>query len=523
MKQIILFAFFVVSFSLFAQTSKVYEIKNLEINTEFSDFGTSYYGDRGIIYSSSKKGFGNTSRNWGENNQPFLDLYIGKIDDNHEISNSLIFSGNVNSNRHDAMVAFSPDKKTLYFTRNNIQNNRNLISSNRLVNVGIYISRIQNNGDWSIPVPLPFNNKEYSCGHPSISVDGKKLYFTSDMPGGIGATDIYYVDINSDGSFGDPINLGSKINSTGKEAYPFISNGSTLYFSSDKGVENPQLDIYSINLNELTTATPFKLETPINSQFDDFAFVIHSDNTRGYFSSNRDGGKGDDDIYSFVIIPPKVECNQKLQGKIVDSNDKMSISEATITLHDENGEVLQSIIVKEDATFKFDVDCDKNYQLKATKIGYTDTSTNFKSTSENLKEHSVIINLLKDEFEAVEEKIVIKINTIYFDYNSSKIRKDAEIELNKVVEVMNKYPEIIIECGSHTDSRGTSRNNDILSDKRAKSTINYIISKGISSERISGKGYGESQLLNECANRVKCSEEQHQLNRRTEFVVIKKE
>lgn len=523
MKNIIVFSFVFITISLMAQTKKVYEIKNLEINTEYSDFGTTFYGDNQIIYTSSKKGFGNTSRNWGENNQPFLDLYVGSINNNSEISDSKLFSSKINSKRHDAMAVFSADGKTVYFTRNNILNKKKLISDNRFVNLGIYSSTMLDNGEWSEPISLPFNNKEYSCGHPALSLDGKYLYFSSDMSGGFGDADLYYVSINNDGSFGSPNNLGPRVNSVGKEVTPFIAHDNTLYFASDKGLENPQLDIYSINLNDLKTELPYKLEAPINSSFDDFSFVIKSDNMKGYFSSNRDGGKGDDDIYSFYIVPPKVVCNQKVQGKIVDSANKTSISNATITLYSESGEMLQSIVVKGDASYTFDIDCNKKYQLKASKVGYTDKELKFESTAENLKLHNIVMNLLKEEFEAVEEKIVIKIKPIYFDLNSSKIRPDAEIELNKVVEVMNKFQDIIIECGSHTDARSNDKYNLWLSEKRAMNTINYITSKGISKDRISGKGYGESQILNNCTNGVNCSEDQHQLNRRTEFVVIRKE
>lgn len=523
MKKIILFSFFIFTFSLFAQTNKIYEIKNLDINTEYSDFGTAFFGEKEIIYASSKKGFGNTSRNWGENNQPFLDLYIGKIESNHELSNSKLFSDKINSNRHEAITTISSDKKTLYFTRNNYQNKKNLISSNRFVNLGIYTSKMQDNGEWGEVDPLPFNNKEYSYGHPALSLDGKRLYFSSDMPNGFGDTDIYYVEINNEGTYGTPINLGSKINTTGKEAYPFISSDNTLYFSSDKGSENLQLDIYSISLNDLKTTSPYKLEAPINSLFDDFAFVAQSDNTKGYFSSNREGGKGDDDIYSFYIVPPKVVCNQKIQGKIVDSADKTNVTEAKVVLYDENNKELQTKTVNKEGTFAFDIDCNKAYQLKASKNGYIETSKKFSSTNENLKTHEIVMELSKEEFLVVDKKVLIKINPIYFDLNSSKIRKDAEVELDKVVEIMNKYTDIVIECGSHTDSRSTYKYNRWLSERRAENTKAYIVSKGISKNRISGKGYGESQLINNCLNGVKCSEEQHQLNRRTEFTVIQKE
>lgn len=523
MKQIVWYSIFIFTCSLIAQSNKTFEIKNLDINTKYSDFGTTIFGENKIIYASSKRGFGNTSRIWSGNKQPFLDLYEGEIDSKGEISNSNHLTKVINSKFHEGIVAISSDLKTMYFTRDYYYKKKKIKDDDNNVNLAIFVSSLQEDGKWGEPKPFSINDKNYSCGHPTLSSDEKRLYFSSDMPGGYGNTDLYYVEINSDGSYGTPVNLGPKINTVGHEKFPFISHDNTMYFSSDGRKKLGDLDIYQINLDHINNLEPTALEAPINTAFDDFAFVMHPDNTRGYFSSNREGGKGDDDIYSFNLSTPKVACNQKIQGKIVDGANNGSLSGATVVLYDENNKELQTIIVQEDASFTFDIECNKKYLLYASKIGYVKTDAKLESTSENHKIHNIVMSLFKEDFAVVNEKTLIKINPIYFDLNSAKIRKDAEIELAKVVEVMNKYPDIVIECGSHTDVRGNDKYNMWLSERRAQSTIDYIISKGISKERISGKGYGESQILNKCTDGIQCSESQHQLNRRTEFVVIRKE
>lgn len=522
MKQIILYSIFVFTCSLIAQTNKTYEIKNLDINTKYSDFGTTLFGKNKVIYTSSKRGFGNTSRIWKGNKQPFLDLYQGELDSNGEIYNSNPLSKVINSKFHEGITAISRDLKTMYFTRNNYYKNKKNKDDNHNVNLAIFITTLQEDGKWGEPKSFALNNKNYSCGHPTLSLDEKRLYFSSDMPGGFGKTDIYYVEIKDDGSYGTPVNLGPKINTAGHEKFPFISHDNILYFSSDGRKNLGDLDVYLINLDHKNTTEPTAIEAPINSTFDDFAFVIQLDNKRGYFSSNRAGGKGDDDIYSFNINTPKVECHQKIQGKIIDSADKSNVSGATVVLYDQNGKELQTTIVQKDASFTFDIECNKKYQLKASKMGYAQTDAQLESTSENKKTHNIEMSLLMNDFEAIKEKTLIKINPIYFDLNSSKIRRDAEIELNKVVEVMKKYPDIVIECSSHTDSRASDQYNMWLSERRAKNTVDYIVSKGISPNRISGKGYGERQLINKCKDGVKCTETHHQDNRRTEFMLIRK-
>lgn len=519
MKQQLFILIIALNSVIFAQDKYTYELKNLQINSEYSDFGASFFGDK-LIYASTKKGSGNTAANWKENKQPFSDLYQATIGEDGELSNEFRFLDQINSKYHEGTAAVSKDLKTIYFTRNNYYNNKKLFDNTYTVNLGIYISKLADDGQWSEPVPMFFNNKNYSNSHPTISADGKKLYFVSDMPGGYGKSDIYFVDILPNGDYGKPINIGNKINTSGKECFPFISAENILYFSSDGRTGQGQLDIFESKIVGDQFTEPKPLAIPINGPKDDFAFIIK--NNKGYFSSNREGGKGDDDLYYFEY--KKVTCNEIIEGKVVETNTKAKLTGAQVELYDEYNTVLKTVITDENASYVFKVECNKNYTVKASNNGYIETLKTVATTNKNMLKNTLNIELtaVKEEFVKEKEKVMIKINPIYFDLNSSSIRKDAEDELKKVVDIMIKYPDITIECGSHTDARANEQYNLWLSEKRVKQTIKYIVGKGISPDRISGKGYGETQLINNCSNGVRCSEKEHQLNRRTEFVVIQK-
>ena len=351
-----------------------------------------------------------------------------------------------NSNLHESTVVFTKDKQTIYFTRNDQDggNYEKLDYGNiRTDKLKIYRSIMNKQGEWSKPKALPFNNDAYSVAHPALSVDETKLYFSSDMPGGEGESDIYEVTINSDGNFGEPKNLGIIINTEGKETFPFVSVNNDLYFASDGHVGLGGLDVFVIPLEEQKDENSVvNIGKPVNSQGDDFSFIINDITKRGYFSSNRDQGKGKDDIYSVVQF---------------------------------NTWKKQEVEVRE------------------------------------------IIDLNKGDDLAKK----LALNPIYFDLDKSFIRPDAAIELDKIVDIMNQYPNMEIEIGSHTDSRALMWYNNRLSDRRANSTMKYLIRNGISSQRMTSKGYGESELLNHCGNDVDCSEEEHQLNRRSEFIITK--
>ena len=525
---IFLFSFLFVSFTLLAQTTAgEYKVDNLDSNTKFSDFGTAYYGDSKIIFSSARN-TGLLKSKWKPNQQPYLDLFEGVIGSNGKIADVKAFSNHLNTKFHEAAVSFTPDQKTVYFTRDYYYENNLGKDDKGVTNLAIYRADVSPTGDWSNVVPMPFNNENYSVGHPSVNKDGTKLFFISDMPGTLGATDLYVVDINADGTYGRPQNLGAKVNTKGKEMFPFIDKEDILYFSSDsrsKGLGG--LDVYASKVLENNKMSDvLHLGAPVNSDADDFAYILkNGDNeNEGFFSSNRSGGKGDDDIYHFVSSPPlKIECNQEVSGVVNNNKTKEVIQGAVVVLFDDKDNEIETATTGDKGTFSFTVPCEKAYKVVASKEKFESDEKTF-TTDDKVDGKVNLLLFLKPipepEVVVVRERVVVNINPIYFDFDKANIRQDAAYELDKVVDIMNKYPDLLIEGGSHTDSRGPAEYNRILSSRRANATVDYIVSKGIDRSRISAKGYGETQLVNHCDGTVKCTEAEHQQNRRTEFVIL---
>lgn len=498
---------------------------NENVNTDYSNFGTTFYGEDKIVFASPTKKKFIIRNNWKGNHQPFLDLYIGTISEGGQLRDVQKFSENLSTRYHEADVTFTKDKKTVYFTRNNYLDKKYKKDSTGINLLQLYRAKIAEDGEWEDIESMPFNSDQYSTGHPTLSADERTLYFISNMPGSLGKTDVFKASISEDGAIGNPINMGSKINTAEREMFSSISGNDELYFSSDGRPEGlGGLDLYVVKLNGDEISEPINLGAPINSERDDFSFIINYETRRGYFSSNREGGSGDDDIYTFVQeLPIVFECEQIVQGVVIDKKTGALIPGALVVLSD--GKELNRQVVGQDATYSFEIECNKNYKVVASKQGYSQDERDFFSTEG--KELKIPLALKKDyvpevpqEFEMTNGKCVVRINPIYFDFDKSYIRPDAALELDKVISVMRKYPDLIIEGGSHTDSRGSFKYNEALSSRRARSTVDYIISKGISSSKISSRGYGERQLVNGCADGVRCSEEEHQFNRRTEFVIV---
>lgn len=511
------------------ETEERYVIKNLSINNQYSNFGTSLYGDDKLIFAMPVKRNFIINNVWTGNGQPFLDLYVGDILENGELENVKKFSSKLNTRFHEADVTFTKDKKTVYFTRSNFFNGKykkDTLDVNRLK---IFKATVGEDDEWFNIESLPFNNDNYSCGHPSLSEDQTTLYFASDMPGTMGGADIFKVAINGVNSYGTPVNMGPEINTVGKEMFPYIDGNNELYYSTDGRNDGlGMLDIYVARLTTNGVLEPINLGETINSKRDDFAFIINKEKRKGYFSSNRFGGKGDDDIYYFSeeIPLPKVIDVCKKAFNIVVKNSKTGdlIQNANINILKGEEPIVLSGFTNINGSYKLkDVDCEAKYTINVEKKFFLSDAITIKSVNDNKLEQTIEVLLSPDEFIVVREKTLININNIYFNYDKSNIRKDAELELNRVIAIMNKYPDLIVESGSHTDSRGPDKYNEVLSTKRAKSTVAYIVSKGISQDRISGTGYGETQLTNKCANGVRCSNEAHQLNRRTEFVIVNPE
>ena len=494
-----------------------YRIKNLDVNTEYSDFGVSYYGGD-AIYASSKKENNKSRKNW-TNGQPFLELFRGVIDGTGEIIDSNPFSDKVNTQYHESNAVFTKNMRTVYFTRNNYFHNHYGKDTLGWNNLKMYRADVDEAGEWGNITPMPFNNDNYSAGHPTLSLDEKTLYFTSDMPGSMGMTDIFRSSINSDGSYGPPMNMGSQVNTTGKEMFPFVSENGNLYFSSDSRGGHGGLDVYVVSLHD-GTQVPVNLGVPINSSKDDFSFIVDDTNKNGYFSSNREGGKGDDDIYYFEELKTKAVCMQIIAGSVRDKSNGALLPGSLVVLY-KDGEKLESVIVGRDASFAFmKMDCSSTYRVTGDKEFYTGAEETITTTKKAGLELGVNLNL--DPHIARCQYNLNDINTIYFDLDKYYIRPDAAIELEKIVKVMKDCKDIKVVAGSHTDSRASHAYNVILSQNRAQSTVDYIVSRGILSERISAQGFGETQLLNRCSDGVPCSEGEHQINRRTEFVIVRK-
>lgn len=501
-----------------------FTLQNVSINSAKSDFGPMYYKGQ-LVYSTSADSSYFATRTYGWNNQPFLSLKLGRIDPSQtDVTSAERFSKDINSRYHDACVAFSPDEKTIYFTRNNY-NGKLKRDSKGINNLKLYTATaVEKNGitRWENIQELPFNNDNYSVGQPTVSKDGKKLYFISDMPGTIGSTDIFVVDILGNNKFSEPKNLGDKINTMGREMFPYITDKS-LYFATDGHLGLGGLDVFESKLKDGIFDIPVNFGAPLNSNMDDFAYIVDETTNKGFVCSNRKTGKGDDDIYSFERTP--VVCKQSIKGTISNTTTGEKIAKVTIVLYTAAGEKLDETVSEINGDYKFDtqLDCNTSYLVKASKTGFKDNDKTV--LTERINGETIVpLGLETLDPLIVEEGGVlkIKIGIIYFDFDKDKIRNDAAVELNKVVFLMNQYPKMVIRIESHTDSRGNDAYNLDLSDRRAKSSRDYIIAQGIPADRIeSAIGYGETQLINDCKNGVPCSDAQHQLNRRSEFIILK--
>ncbi|AXT19422.1 flagellar motor protein MotB [Flavobacteriaceae bacterium AU392] len=504
-----------------------YETNLASINTPYSDFAANY-GDKNILFSSARDKGVHVKRSHTWTGLPFLELFSAQVDENGNLIDAKKLKGDFNSKYNESTAIVTRDGNTMYFTRNSYDEGYQKDRTG-IIRLKLYKST-KVDSTWGNIIELPFNNTEYSVAHPSLSSDEKKLYFASDMPGGVGLSDIYVVDINDDGTYGAPKNLGNKINTEGRDTFPFISKKGDLYFSSDGHLGLGGLDVF-VMLNPENPEYPasatdkiFNVGRPINGEKDDFAFVINNDTDLGYFTSNRDGGVGSDDIYTLKELESlRFECTTEVTGKVVNEKTGKAVSNATIVVSNTtNSNTVFNLTSDANGDFTFEIDClkENTYKITVEKerfIGNEDTFTvNPKSGS------TLPVNLKLTPILGADLFKLLNLDQIYFDYNDDAIRPDAEIELTKIIEFLRENPSVKIDVRSHTDSRGSEKFNLRLSKRRNASTIEYIINKGeISSDRITGNGYGETQLLNKCADDIECSDEEHDINRRSEFIVIK--
>lgn len=499
----------------------LYQITNLDVNTPNSDFGPAFYGNK-LVYSSTKSVGDVNKKIYSWNQQPFLSMFVADRNlSNGALTNEQPFLSELASKYHDATITFSNDLKTFYYTTNTLNGKRLKNDKKGTNNFQIIKAQLEND-KMSKSENMFFNSLDFSVGHPSLSPDGKLLFFVSDMPGGYGETDIYMVEVFADGTMNSPINLGPKINTIGREMFPFFNNG-VLYFSSEGHYGFGGLDVFESKYVDKKFSEPKNLGEPINSNKDDFSFIADPEAKYGYFSSNRGGGKGDDDIYFYRKREP--DCIQTVMGKVLNSKSKNGIGDASVKFYDSFNDLKFETNTNAKGEFEMKIPCKGVYKVIASKPNHTSQE---KEVSFGDKDGDVVT--VDFDLASLEDFVIkdngnekIDINPIFFNYDKWDITPKAAIELDRVVYVMSTFPKVKIRIESHTDSRGKDLYNLKLSDNRAKSTQTYILSKGISPDRIeSAIGFGESRLKNQCKNGVKCTEEEHFVNRRSDFIIIEK-
>lgn len=503
------------------------KIEDAGINSEYSDYGGSFYKEN-FVFTSARDtgGVSNMKHKW--TNASFYNLYSATVSSEGYLTNPEPLAKKVNSKFNESSAVFTKDGNTMYFTRNNYTNGKQRTDATKTTLLKLYKATKGDGGEWTNVEELPFNSNEYSCAHPALSPDDKTLYFASNMPGTVGQSDIFKVAVNTDGSFGTPESLGGGINTEARETFPFVTDENEIFFASDGQLGLGGLDVFSVKIYEDGTMSKvFNVGSPVNSPQDDFAYLFDSKTKFGFFSSNREGGKGNDDIYKFVEqIPLPYNCKQVVSGVITDEEAKEVLANAKVTLFDEDMKVISDMIANEKGEYRFEgLECEKTYFVRAESKDYetVETSVVTGSAPGETTAKLPITKRVKQVGVGSDLAKAFDIKIIYFDLDKSNIRPDAALELEKILQVMKQYPTMKVDVRSHTDCRQTAKYNQALSDRRAKSTIAWLFKNGVAADRLTGKGYGESQLVNDCGceptNESKCSEEEHQANRRSEFII----
>ena len=485
--------------------AKLYDVVKSDISSDKTDFGAVLTNDNNVYFSSSR----NTSKknsNWNE--EPYLDLYKATYNANKTISEAVAVD-NLNTRWHDGPASVSSDGSVMYYGSESFNEKEYIKDKEKKAKFGkIYLYKATNSGgSWSNSKPLPFNNAAYDVRNPSISKDGKTLYFSSNMPGGMGGEDIWKVSVNGD-EYGTPENLGAKINTEANESFPFITDDNVLFFSSNGKQGFGGLDVFKIDLSKGTDAV--NVGAPVNTEKDDFAFTYNTAKKVGFFSSNRGGN---DDIY---IADPV--CNFKAITVVKDKVTGKEIDGALVVLTGEKQKTLSSLTTDSSGKSISEFNCMTSYSGQVSKQGYESEVFNVDIPNDAVGTDFKVDVVLNPILPIITEKEVI-LQPIFFEFNKSNITQQGAAELDKLVQVMVEHPNMVIFAKSHTDSRGSDKYNLNLSDRRAKSTVQYLVSKGIAKDRISGQGFGESEPKVACDN---CTEEEYAQNRRSEFLIVKK-
>ncbi|MEN8155385.1 MAG: OmpA family protein [Bacteroidota bacterium] len=504
-----------------------YIVENMRVfNSRQRDFSPAYINESftGVFFTSTREdASGNETH--GATGQSFADIFSTTMDRKGKWSVPVPVE-DINSEFEDGAPCISPDFSDLYFTRCHKGKNQQL---------GCQIYKTSAAGSsWAEPeVVFEAFGDSISTAHPAISPDGNTLYFVSDMPGGLGENDIWRVT-NEGSGWGDPVNMGEEINTPGNELYPFVHADGTLYFSSDSRVGLGGLDIFKAVEDETGGWSIENMRPPINSPEDDFGIVFENEKERGFFSSARKG-RGNDEIYSFVLPPLEFAVN----GVVKDERNDEILSGSVVKSVGSDGITIEST-TGEEGSFRFMLKPGTDYVFIASQPGYLNGKV--RESTRGLDQSRVFDVTIY----LASTKQVIELPNIFYDFAQWDLRPESMVSLDNLVETLNDNPNVTIELMSHTDSRGTPADNQELSQKRAQSVVDYLISKGIAADRLQAKGYGESQpkvvdekikaghdfleleevLTDAFINQLPSAdlqEKAHQVNRRTEFRVLSTE
>lgn len=505
-----------------------YDVRSLPFNTPGADWGPTIYGNKLVFVSTGDPEVSRDLKyNW--DGLPYLDLYYVDIDEYGNYSDPKIFAKEIMTSFHDGPATFDVKNKRMYFNSN--RSTKNADRRGQENNLQIYYADFEN-GEWVFKGGFKYNDINFNLRHPCISPDGNVLFFASDMAGGKGGNDIYFCR-KENSEWSQPINL-EDINTEGEELFPFIAPDGVLYFSSNGLGGMGKLDIYMALPDRGVFTKVENMGYPVNSSGDDFGIYLDEVGMSGYFSSDRPGGKGYDDIYAVDILWIPVQ----IKGTVRDRINTYEVSGARIALLDENRDTLDITYSKEDGEFAFNAVKQRNYHIVVTKEDYIpagkDISTYNKLPNEKI-EVEIFIEMDFDLLEAPDqleplslelvdgnELQIIQIEHINYEFDSDRITPDAAFILGKVINLVNQYNDLEIIIESHTDAKGSDEYNLRLSKMRATSAYKYLVSKGIDPNTIEYSGYGETQLLNHCDDGVECTDEEHAINRRSIIKVVRR-
>lgn len=484
-------------------TDKLFDIEQHQISSRSqADFAPLLTNDGTFYFVSSRNATGKDDRT---SNTSYIDIYEATLRPDGSNTAPMAIDA-LNTPYHDGPLTLTSDGNTMIFARDGLSGGaykRDAKNNVKIAQQQLYIATKQN-GVWGQVKSLSLNNKEYSVTHPSLSADGTTLYFSSNMPGGMGDSDIWKVSVDGD-DYGKPQNLGPEVNTAGKEGFPFITDDGVLYFSSNGKQGFGGFDVFRIDLN--TQDDAINLGAPVNTESDDFSFSLNTKMNTGYFASNRSGV---DHIYTAIPI-----CQLELTVMVTDSTTKAALSMASVSILDQQGNVIATQQSNANGSSSFTSECETPYVFNVALEGYENASVTVEPSKSDIVNIPIALQPIIVEVTETE----VKLKPIYFEFNESFITQQGAQELDKLLSIMQKNPELSILVKSHTDSKGSTDYNLALSDRRAQATVQYLISKGIAKERLSAEGVGTEQPKIDCLSN--CTEEEHAQNRRSEFLIVK--